>query len=75
MGDKKIDTTFEYIKLDNYNNINEIANSFPHLSNVNKDSIDFNNIKAAKCFVIRSNTDDDVHKAIKYGVWTTTPKN
>ena len=53
---------------------------------MNTNSIDFKNIKTARCFVIRSNTDDDVHKvfiyclaiifkAIKYGVWTSTPKN
>ena len=31
------------------------------LKNV-KNLVDFNNIKNARCFVIRSNTDDDVHK-------------
>ncbi len=25
--------------------------------------------------IIRSANDDNVHKAIKYGIWTTTPKN
>ena len=25
--------------------------------------------------VIRSNNDDDIHKAIKYGLWTSVPSN
>ncbi len=25
--------------------------------------------------IIRSANDDNVHKAIKFGIWTTTPKN
>lgn len=29
----------------------------------------------ALCYVIRSNNDDDVHKAIKYGIWTSVPGN
>ena len=62
MVDKRLDTTFEFVKLENYNDPAEIADTFPHLSNFNKDSIDFNNLKTARCYVIRSNTDDDVHK-------------
>ena len=62
MADKKIDTTFEFIKADNYNDPEELSYKFPHLSNVNKNTLDINNIKSARCFVIRSNTDDDVHK-------------
>jgi len=62
MAEKKIDTTFEFTKAGNYNNFNEIVEAFPHLKKVNSNSIDFQNIKTAKCFVIRSNTDDDVHK-------------
>lgn len=25
--------------------------------------------------MLRSNNDDDIHKAVKYGIWTSTPKN
>lgn len=30
------------------------------------------NLRAAKCFVIKSYHEDDVHKAVKYGVWAST---
>jgi len=28
-----------------------------------------------KLFIMRSNCEDDVHKGIKYGIWTSTPKS
>lgn len=49
----------------------EIVEVFPHLKNVNK-GIDIKSIKKARCLVLRSNNDDDIHKAIKYGIWTST---
>jgi len=65
MAEKRIDTTFAFTKAENYNDFNEIIKAFPHLEKVNTNSIDFKNIKTAKCFVIRSNTDDDVHKVAR----------
>ena len=62
MVDNKLDTNFEFIKADDYTDPDDIADKLPHLKNVNKNLVDFNNIKNARCFVIRSNTDDDVHK-------------
>lgn len=51
-----------------------IAEAFPHLAKVNSE-YDISGVKYAKCFVLRSNNDDDIHKAIKYGIWTSTPQN
>jgi hypothetical protein len=39
------------------------------------ESFDFEAIDDAYAFIIRSNNDDDIHKAIKYGVWCSTPPN
>ena len=62
MVDKKLDTSFPFVKADDYNSLSDISDALPHLKNINSNSFDFNNIKNARCFVIRSNTDDDVHK-------------
>jgi len=32
-------------------------------------------MKPARFFVLRSSNDDDIHKAIKYNLWTSTPNN
>lgn len=40
--------------------------------NQNHDLNEFNN---ANYFVIRSKKTDDIHKAVKYGVWTSSPQN
>ena len=42
---------------------------------MNKNNLDIPAIPDAKCYVVRSNNDDDIHKAIKYSIWTSTPKN
>ena len=54
---------------------------FPHLKQINANN-DFSHEQNVNGIVIRSANDDNVHKviviliqAIKYGIWTTTPKN
>lgn len=37
--------------------------------------MNYEEVAEAKSYVIRSNNDDDIHKAIKYGVWCSTPPN
>lgn len=42
---------------------------------MNDNSFDLNKIKNAQFYIIRSTCDDDIHKSIKYGVWTSTHRN
>lgn len=65
----------EFKRASNYNSMESIAETFPELKNVNTDHIDINSIENAKFFIIRSNNDDDIHKAVKYGIWTSTPNS
>lgn len=53
-------------------NINVIGNILKHANQYNGDGflIDY---PIAKFFVIKSYTEDDVHKSIKYNVWSSTP--
>ena len=41
-------------------------------SNVNPSAQDFVMPKQMKCFVIKSYSEDDVHKSVKYAVWAST---
>ncbi|EGR27167.1 YTH YT521-B-like family protein, putative [Ichthyophthirius multifiliis] len=63
---------YRYCK--NYDSLNEIVEIFPHLSSLQQ-PLDINTINNAICLVMRSNNDDDIHKAIKYGIWTSVPQN
>lgn len=51
--------------------VNYAKNTYKNLANVN--SPDFSlEIKKARFFVIKSFTEDDVHKSMKYVVWSST---
>ena len=43
--------------------------------NFNDENFDENLIKNAQFFTIRSTCDDNIHKSIKYGIWTSSFKN
>lgn len=53
--------TNEFPRAKNYNSLESIGEAFPHLKDVNK-NFDEKNISNARCFVMRSNNDDDIHK-------------
>lgn len=36
---------------------------------------DFDQITPPICYIMRSSNDDNIHKSIKYGVWTSTYEN
>lgn len=60
----------------NYKSLDDIIKSFPHLQSLKSvEEKDFSTVRDAVCVVMRSNNDDDIHKAIKYGVWCSTPPN
>lgn len=69
-----INKRWPYAEAKDYHNFNSIAETFPHLAYVNTDK-DHTLTNNKMGLIIRSANDDNVHKAIKYGIWTTTPKN
>lgn len=69
-----INTQWPYAEAKNYQNWESILEVFPHLKQVNSPD-DLEKTPKVHGIVIRSANDDNVHKAIKYGIWTTTPKN
>lgn len=64
----------EYLALNSYENEDQIREKFPSLRNFNREHqlYEFQN---AHYFVIRSKKTDDIHKGVKYGVWTSSPQN
>lgn len=55
-----------------YDDLARIKAYFPRCATVNRSNLDINNLKRAEFFILRSTCDDDIHKAIKYGLWTST---
>ena len=73
MQKNKSDTFKEFISSNDYTSTEEIIKAIPHLASLTQF-----NISAVKSFnglIIRSSNDDNIHKSIKYGIWTTTYKN
>jgi len=54
--------------------MDSIIEAFPHLKDINNRNPlkDITNIEKARCFILRSNCDDNIHKSIKYEIWTST---
>ena len=48
--------------------MDKIIEAFPHLKDINNRNPekDISSIERARCFMLRSNCDDNIHKAIKY---------
>lgn len=69
-----VNKRWPYLEAKDYHNHNSIIETFPHLQNMNTDR-DLTQSQNKIGLIIRSANDDNVHKAIKYGIWTTTPKN
>eukprot|EP01016_Furgasonia_blochmanni_P044654 TRINITY_DN621_c0_g3_i1.p1 TRINITY_DN621_c0_g3~~TRINITY_DN621_c0_g3_i1.p1 ORF type:complete len:354 (-),score=120.11 TRINITY_DN621_c0_g3_i1:432-1493(-) len=67
----------EFPRAKSYASIESIAQTFPELKDVNNNATasTITNLKEGRVFIMRSNNDDDIHKAIKYGVWTSTTKS
>ncbi len=69
----------EYYKVpfesaEKYDDEDEIRNSFQSLALFNH-KIDTRDFPNAQFFVVRSKNRDDIHKAMKYGVWTSSYYN
>ena len=63
----------KYIEAKDYSSLESIISAFPHLVSLKRQGFEISN--PCHSLVIRSGNDDNIHKAIKYGVWTTTNKN
>lgn len=64
----------EFLSAASYENEDLLREKFPSLRNFNQphNLIEFD---SANYFVIRSKKTDDIHKAVKYGVWTSSAQN
>jgi hypothetical protein len=63
------------VSLNDYQDIKAIKDKFECLRDVNDPKFRPENIKDADFFIIRSSNDDDFHKAVKYGIWSSSQKN
>lgn len=63
------------IQLDNYKDESLIKEKFECLRDINDPSFRVESIKDAEFFIFRSSNDDDLHKAVKYGIWSSSPRN
>ena len=63
----------EFKTTNDYKDISTASATFPHFKEINNSK--YHELENAYCFVMRSNNDDDIHKSIKYGVWTSGKDN
>lgn len=59
-------------KLDSYDDLSKIKIIFKSCEDVNENSHNWDKLNEANFIVLRATCDDDMHKAIKYGHWTST---
>ena len=60
---------FDFLRLDSYSSEEKIKKKFQSLSNFNNPKIDLKNYKNSDYYLILAENYDDIHKAIKYGIW------
>ncbi len=60
------------IKLDEYEDYGKIKVMFNSCRDMNNEDFEPSRLKNAEFYILRSTCDDDIHKAIKYGCWTST---
>lgn len=64
-----------FIHLSNYEDERAIRAAFPAAHTYNDPQFDPESIKNAQFYILRSSCDDDIHKSIKYGIWTSSYRN
>lgn len=62
----------QFLRLEEYSNLESVRRCFDPLEFVNESSLRTEELQQSKAVVIRSKTYDDIHKAMKYGVWTSS---
>jgi len=71
--DENAPFTTEFPRATDYLNFQALLEAFPHLQNLNDPFFDIEAISPdAHFYIMRSSNDDNIHKAIKYHIWTTT---
>jgi len=63
------------ISLNDYSDLKAIKDKFECLRDLHDPKFRPENLKDADFYIIRSSNDDDFHKAIKYGIWSSSQKN
>lgn len=66
---------FEFPRLLSYSSEQKIQKTFKSAKNFNDQKISLEKYKNSDCFLILSKNYDDIHKAIKYGLWHLTPES
>ena len=61
-----------FLRLDDYSNLESVRRCFDALHFANEVGIKSSELLNSVAFVARSSTYDDIHKAMKYGVWSST---
>lgn len=64
----------DFLTAPSYDNEDFLRERFPVLKNFNRER-NLHEFSNANYYVIRSKKTDDIHKAVKYGVWTSSPQN
>lgn len=62
----------QFLRLEEYSNLESVRRCFDPLEFVNEPNLKAEELYQSRAVVIRSKTYDDIHKAMKYGVWTST---
>lgn len=65
----------QFLRLEDYSNLESVRRCFDPLEFVNESSLRVEELEKSQAVVIRSKTYDDIHKAMKYGVWTSNQDN
>lgn len=61
----------QFLRLEDYSNLESVRRCFDPLEFVNEPSLKTEELQQSRAVIIRSKTYDDIHKAMKYGVWTS----
>ena len=60
------------VKLEEYDDYAKIKAMFRSCASMNSEEFRPEHVNDAEFYVLRSTCDDDIHKALKYGCWTST---
>eukprot|EP01017_Pseudomicrothorax_dubius_P033858 TRINITY_DN4583_c0_g1_i11.p2 TRINITY_DN4583_c0_g1~~TRINITY_DN4583_c0_g1_i11.p2 ORF type:complete len:370 (+),score=70.40 TRINITY_DN4583_c0_g1_i11:146-1255(+) len=69
----KYEFKISFPRAKDYSSLENLRESFPSLKRLEVPPSD-GVLTNAQYFILTSNTEQDLHKAIKYGVWTSTPR-
>lgn len=65
----------DFIRASDYTDMDQIKQRFMSLRHINDENINMDQYKDADYFIMRSSSYDDIHKAMKYGISTSTSEN